>query len=304
MEDQLLRVFVTAVEKENFTRAAEILHMTQPAVSQHIKTLEARFGARLLERSNKYVQLTKAGEIVYHYAKEIIGCYTQMQNLVDDLTNKASGKIAIGASYTFGEYILPHIVSYLKDKYPLIKPKITIANTKRISEWVVNQQLDIGIIDGNINHKNLQVEPFAEDMLFIVVPANHKFANQSEFDPADLKKETWIIREATSGTREAAEKMFAHLNFYPEKIMEFGSTQLIKESVEAGLGITLLSHCTIQKELVFGTLKKLNIEDTTPFKRKFSITIRPVQFQIKAIEVFINILRKNEGFPLFFADRR
>ena len=148
--EQLLTVFITVVEKENFTRAAETLHMTQPAVSQYIQNLERTMGARLLDRNNKQVVMNKAGEIVYHYAKEIMGSYSQMQKLVDDLMNKAGGRLAIGASYTFGEYILPHIVAFLKSRYPLIKPKITIANTTRISEWVAIRQLDIGIVDGEV----------------------------------------------------------------------------------------------------------------------------------------------------------
>src|SRR5699024_12664168 len=109
--DQHLQVFITVAEKRNFSRAAEALHMTQPAVSQYIRLLEENFGVRLLERTNKYVRLNKAGEIVYHHAKEITGLYTRMHHLMDDLTHKARGPLAIGASYTFGEYVLPHIIA-------------------------------------------------------------------------------------------------------------------------------------------------------------------------------------------------
>lgn len=105
--DQALEVFVTVVEKGNFTRAAEELLMTQPAVSQYIRALERSLGTRLLDRSNKYVRLNKAGEIVYHHAKEILGLYTRMNTLVDDVMHRASGDLSIGSSYTFGEYLLP-----------------------------------------------------------------------------------------------------------------------------------------------------------------------------------------------------
>ena len=296
--DQSLLVLVTVVEKKNFTRAAEALHMTQPAVSQYIQTLEKNIGIKLLDRSNKYVRLNKAGEIVYHYADEIIGLYTQMQNLIDDMMNKAAGKLAIGASYTFGEYVLPHIVAYLQIQYPLIKPKITIANTKRISEWVANSQLDIGIVDGNVQNNNLAIEAFADDLMYIVAsPSNPCVTRQQKI--ADLINETWIIREDKSGTREATEKMFSELNFYPTNIMEFGSTQIIKESVQANLGITLLSHCTIQKEVSLGTLK---IIDTvgTPFYRKFWLITPATRFKTKATAILIDILRNHKGLPLFF----
>ena len=296
--DQSLLVFVTVAEKKNFTRAADALHMTQPAVSQYIQTLEKSLGAKLLDRSNKFVQLTKAGEIVYHHANEIIGLYTQMQTLLDDTMNKASGNLAIGASYTFGEYVLPHIVAYLQQRYPLIKPKITIANTKRISEWVANRQLDVGIVDGEIHHSNLPLEPFARDLLVIVAAANHP-CQGGPLNIADLKDETWIVREEASGTREATEKMFAALAFRPKKLMEFGSTQIIKESVQVGLGVTLLSHCTIQKEVSLGSLKIVDVKGT-PFQRNFSLITPLSRFKTKVTTVFSDVLRNNEGLPDFF----
>ena len=299
MMDHSLLVFVTVVEKKSFTRAADALHMTQPAVTQYIQMLERNLGTKLLDRSNKYVQLNKAGEIVYHHANEIIGLYTQMQNLVDDTMNKASGNLAIGASYTFGEYVLPHIVAYLQTKHPLIKPKITIANTKRISEWVANRQLDIGIVDGEIHHNNLPMEAFADDLMYIVASANYPCINQDIRKVQDLKSETWIVREEASGTREATEKVFSALNFYPKSIMEFGSTQIIKESVQVGLGITLLSHCTIQKEVSLGILKIVDVLGT-PFHRKFSLITPPTRFKTKATTVFIDILRDHKGLPNFF----
>jgi LysR family transcriptional regulator, transcriptional activator of the cysJI operon len=297
--DQSLLVFVTVVEKKSFTRAADALHMTQPAVSQYIQNLERNVGTKLLDRSNKYVELNIAGEIVYHHANEIIGLYTQMQNLVDDTMNKASGILAIGASYTFGEYVLPHIVAYLQTQYPLIKPKITIANTRRISEWVANRQLDIGIVDGEVQHNNLPLEAFADDLMYIVAAANYPGVNQNPRKITELESETWIVREETSGTREATEKMFSELNFYPNSIMEFGSTQIIKESVQAGLGITLLSHCTIQKELLLGILQTVAVPGT-PFQRKFSLITPPTRFKTKATAVFVDILRNHQGLPNFF----
>ena len=298
--DQSLIVFITVAEKKSFTRAADALHMTQPAVSQHIQTLERDLGTKLLERSNKYVHLNKAGEIVYHHANEIIGLYIQMQRLVDDTMNKAGGALAIGASYTFGEYILPHVVAYLQTEYPLIKPKITIANTKRISEWVFNRQLDIGIIDGEIHQNDVPLIPFAEDLMYIVAAANYPDENPAmPKNIVDLINETWILREETSGTREATQRLFQQLDFCPKKIMEFGSTQIIKESVLAGLGITLLSHCTIQKEVSLGMLKIINVS-ATPFHRKFSLVTPPTRFKTKATSVFIDILRAQKGLPDFF----
>lgn len=290
--DQMLAVFVTVVERENFTRAAEELHMTQPAVSQYIQTLERTLGTKLLDRSNKYVRLNKAGEIVYHHAREILGLYTRMQCLVDDLMHTASGSINIGASYTFGEYVLPRLIAHLRKQFPGIQPSITIGNTKEIAELVAAHQLDLGVVEGEFTHEKLEIEPLAEDSMVVIVSADHPLLRQDQWTIADLAEETWIIREQGSGTREAAEKMFAEFQFFPGSIMEFGSTQIIKESVEAGIGISLLSSWAIRKELSLGTLRTIQIQGL-PFARKFSVIKQAVPFQTKAMEIFLEILRNH-----------
>lgn len=288
--DQQLEVFIAVVEKKNFSRAAEELHMTQPAVSQYIQALEREVGTRLLERTNKYVKLNKAGEIVYDHAKEIVGLYTKMQRLVDDLTNKTSGPLAIGASYTFGEYILPHVIADLLDECPLVTPKISIGNTRDIAEFVLKHQMDVGIVEGDFRHDKLVIEPFAEDAMFIVASPDIPLAQKEKITPQDLENERWIVREVGSGTRTAAENMFTAINISPEKMMEFGSIQLIKESVEAGLGITLLSQWAIRKELAMGSLKVIRV-DGLPFTRKFSI-ITSSPYRTKALDTFLEYIRR------------
>jgi DNA-binding transcriptional LysR family regulator len=288
--DQQLLVFVTVSEKENFSRAAETLHMTQPAVSQYVKMLEREINTQLLERNNKMVRLTKAGEIVYHHAKEIIALYTRMRHVVDDMQHTASGKLTIGASYTYGEYVLPHVIAALRKKYPLIIPRITIHNTQEISELVASRQLDIGIIEGEIHNEKLYMEPFANDEMVVVASPEYSLTERSEIDFSDLAEETWIVRERGSGTREMTDRIFPEHEFTPDSTMEFGSTQVIKEAVEAGLGVSFLSHLTIRKELALGTLKTLKMKGF-PFVREFSLITQATPFQTKAMEVFLKLLR-------------
>ncbi|MBN8207742.1 LysR family transcriptional regulator [Bacillus sp. NTK071] len=282
--DQPLTVFVTVVEKRNFSRAAEELHMTQPAVSQYIKNLEESLGTKLLERSNRSVEMNKAGEIVYHHAKELLNLYSKMNYLLDDLSNRASGKITIGASYTYGEYVLPHVIAKIRKNYPLITPSITIGNSREIGDLVYSHQLDVGIIEGDYPARDMKIEDFTEDEMVIVASPSHvQVANGSM-----LENEMWIVREGGSGTREATEKMWKHLEITPGNTMAFGSTQLIKESVEAGIGISFLSRWTIRKELELGTLVVLAIPNFT-YKRTFSILMRS-PFQTKVLELFLEHL--------------
>lgn len=292
--DQYLNVFVKVVEKENFSKVASELHMTQPAVSQYIKALEEAVGTRLLERSNKFVRMNKAGEIVYQHAREILALYAKMQSSLDDLTNHAKGPISIGASYTFGEYILPKIIVQLKKQFPDIHPTITIHNTKDICELVATHQLDVGIIEGPCHDQKLNIESISEDHMYIVASPKHPFVKKEKICFSDLKEETWILREKGSGTRQAADNLFDMYGFTPKSILEFGSTQLIKESVEAGLGISLLSSWAIEKERLNGYIEMIPVIEH-PFKRSFSIVTQTI-YQTKVLETFIRLV-KTAVFP-------
>jgi LysR family transcriptional regulator, transcriptional activator of the cysJI operon len=294
--DLQLVVFIKVVEKKNFSKAAEELHMTQPAVSQYIQTLEEKVGTRLLERSNKFVRLTKAGEIVYHHAMEIIELYERTQSLVDDLMHTASGELSIGASYTFGEYILPHTIAYMRKQYPAINPTITIGNTKEISQLVSSNLLDVGIVEGDFKQGKLKTHSFSEDLMFVIASSMHRLSKQGVISVEDLKNETWIIREPGSGTREYTERLFSKLGFQPKYHMEFGSNQIIKESVEAGLGLSFISHWAVRKELSIGTLNTLKI-DGAPISRKFTSIVQDTPFQTRALTIFLEVLHSNEGLP-------
>ena len=270
--------------------------MTQPAVSQYIQALERSVGTKLLERTNKYVRLTKAGEIVYHHAKDILGLYTRMNALVDDLMHRASGHLSIGSSYTFGEYMLPHLIAYMRERYPLIRPSITIGNTKEVAEMILRHEADIGIVEGDYQDEKLHIEAFAEDEMVVMVPRDGRYDHLQEVPLSELADETWIVREAGSGTREATERMFSRYHVHPKHIVEFGSTQLIKESVEAGLGVTLLSRWAVRKEIRLGTLHML-VPDGKPVARQFSWITQKTPYHTKAVEIFLELLRQQRGFP-------
>jgi DNA-binding transcriptional LysR family regulator len=288
--DQSLSVFTEVADTRNFSRAAERLHLTQPAVSQHIRALEERLKVRLLERNNKSVTLTKAGEIVLHHAKEIGGLYRRMEEMVNELLHYTGGPLSIGASYTFGEYVLPPTLARLNADFPDILPSVTIGNTADIAEKVRNRLLDVGIVEGEEIGTGLAVEKLAEDEMVVAAGARHPLANGSRIPHALLEEQTWLVREQGSGTRAAADKMFAILGLKPARLMEMGSTQSIKETVEAGLGVTLQSRWALSKELGLGSLKVLNIEGL-PVNRSFHVLLRNGDLRTRTMEVFLQTLR-------------
>lgn len=284
--DQQLLAFVTVVERQNFTRAAEQLHISQPAISQHIHALEDRLDMKLLERNNKFVQVNKAGEVAVRYAREILKLYQQMEQSLEDLRSEASGTLDIGSSFTFGEYILPHIIADFRLNYPKVTANLSIENTHTVVSRVAQGELDIGIIEGRaFENINVDIEPFAEDRVVIVASGQHPLTAQAQVTPEQLESEHWIIREHGSGTREITDYVFGAYGIQPKTWVEYSSTQVIKESVEAGLGLSILSKWAIRKELAWNLLQEISVTDI-PIRRPFSIVLKKSDFHTKATRLF------------------
>ncbi|WP_462413195.1 LysR family transcriptional regulator [Neobacillus sp. Marseille-QA0830] len=296
--DYHLLTFVTVAEKKNFTRAAETLHISQSAVTLSIKVLEKQYELKLLDRNNKYVRLTKAGDILYHHAKQILSLYDRMNRLIEDLSHSASGIITIGSSYTFGEYLLPKIIAEFTTDFPLIKPNIAIRNSHRIISQLLRGELDLGIVEWIVENPKLQFQPFAQDEMVLIVSPKHPLASKQEVELHDLKEETWIIREIGSGTRQAINQLFSENNFSPSEVRSFGSSQIIKESVEAGLGISILSLHTIRKELELKTLHTLRIKNN-PIVRNFYFVIPKMDIQPKSVSLFLSFLENYSTLDIF-----
>jgi len=287
--DALLLTFVTIVERNNFTRAAEELHLTQSAVSREIQVLEKKYGVKLFDRTNKYVRLTKAGEVLYHHAKDILVQYDRIEKLINDLTHSVQGVLEIGSGYTFGEYLLPRVIQEFKSLYPSIIPKITIKNSHRIVAQVLRHELDIGIVEGKFEMQGLIAEPFAHDEMVVIVSPMHRLAGRVDVEIDELRSETWILRELGSGTREVTNRVFSDVGLSPVSVMEFGSSQVIKGSVEAGLGISIISEWTIRKEMKYGTLCALKIK-SVPISRDVCYVLPVTQFRTRATNLFVECI--------------
>lgn len=195
-----LKTFITLVETKNFTRAAELLHISQPSVSVHIKNLEAEFQTELFIRSPKLLKITPTGEILYKRAKQILSMYEQTQKDILELHSDIIGKLVIGASFTIGEYVLPSLLVELHSKHPNLELEVFIGNTEEIVRSVRLLDVDIGLIEGQTDDKELQIEPFMEDELFIVGSTNHELISKQCITIADLQNKTWFMREEGSGT--------------------------------------------------------------------------------------------------------
>lgn len=288
--DHKLEIFVTTAEQKSFTRAAELLHMTPSAISLSIKSLESKLEVRLFDRTNKYVLLTAAGSIVYTHAKEILMQYNDMSQSLINLEPAKNMPISIGAAYTFGEYFLPAILYAFNKKHPNILPNITIQNSKVIAEQIHKQELDIGfIVEADVAEYDVDVNLFSEEMMLIVARPDHPINKNSSIDKKMLEAETWIIREEGSGTRDVTNKFFSQLGIAPKRIMSFGSSQTIKESVALGLGVSYLSESVIKSDVLAGTLKGVSLSDY-PNETSFHYITHQSKLHTQAVQIFKDFL--------------
>jgi len=286
-----LRVFVTVAEKKNFSRAAEALSLTQPAISQQIHTLEEFYGTKLFERTSKRVELTRAGETLLPYAMQILDLGAVAKDAVDELTGTVSGRLTIGASFTIGEYLLPALIAEYTREYPTVELAMLIGNTEEIGEKLLDLSVDVAVVEGRLVHRHLQLTPMAEDELVLIASPTHPLAAKREVNAAQLHGELFILREEGSGTRMVAEEALLSIGVTPKRVISLGSTQAIKETIEAGLGLALLSKWCVRKEVRNGTLSALSVTGIAS-KRPLSMVEHTARIRTRAVEAFVELLKR------------
>lgn len=290
-----LKTFVTLVEVKNFTKTAEILLMSQPSVSLHIKNLEKEFQTKLFERSPKYLKVTPTGEILYDCAVQMITLYEQTRQHILEHHHAIKGDLKIGASFTIGEYILPPLLLELQTTHPDLALQVTIGNTEEVVESVRRYQVDIGLIEGQTNDKEISVHPFMEDELFVVSSAKHPLANKEKVPMKDLQNQAWITREIGSGTREYLDHVIRSNALKVGALLSISSNQAIKETVINGMGLTLLSKCVIERDIQAGNLSAITLEKEV-FKRTLSYVYSPIMKEKQNVKTFIQALNKKYPF--------
>jgi LysR family transcriptional regulator, transcriptional activator of the cysJI operon len=286
-----LKTFVTLVEVKNFTKTAELLLMSQPSVSLHIKNLENEFQTKLLIRSPKKLKITPSGEILYDRAKQLIRMYDQTKQDILDLHSSVRGSLKIGASFTIGEYILPSLLFDIQKEHQELELEVVIGNTKEIVQSVKRYEVDIGLIEGQTNEKELSVHPFLKDELSVVASVQHPLATKREVLISDLQNQVWVSREVGSGTREYLNHVIRSNGLKVKSLLSISSNQGIKETIRKGMGLSLLSNSVIDKEVKNGELAMLRVKDYQ-FPRTLSYVYSPMMKEKKNVKLFIEHLQE------------
>lgn len=289
MADRRLQVFHTVARLMSFTKAAENLHMTQPAVTFQIRQLEEYFNTRLFDRTHNRISLTEAGERVFEFAEKIISLYAEMDTRVRELTGDVSGILIIGASTTIAEYMLPSLLGEFKAIHPSINLRLKVSNSEGIVHMVEDNSVDVGIVESLITNKNLTVEVCWYDKLVFIGPPMHPLAKKSKITAQDLLGLPFISREEGSGTREFICEYLAQNNTQFQDLninLEVGNPEAVKSAVEAGLGVSIVSQATIVKELKLNTLVARPLDP--PIERPFSIVFQRQKFRLRAMSEFMD----------------
>ncbi len=306
MADRRLQVFHTVAKVMSFTKAAETLHMTQPAVTFQVKQLEDFFNTRLFDRTHNKITLTEAGKVVYDYADQILEHYEKMNSEVRELTGEVTGTLVIGASTTIAEYMLPSLLGAFKKQFEDVNIRLQVGNTDAIVSMVENNMIDLGLVEAPVQNKNLEVDVCRIDEMQLICTPDHPLAKRDKVTVEDFRKYPYISREEGSGSRAVIDSYIREQGFsYSDLsvVMELGSPEAVKMAVESEVGLAVVSRTTLSKELRLGTLKAIPLDP--PILRPFSHVRQKHKFRHRAVgellEFAINYCRsraKELGFRI------
>ncbi len=293
MEDHKLRVFCAVAETKSFSKASELIHLTQPAVSLQIQAMEELYETRLFDRSGNTINLTPAGEILYRRAKEILALYAEAERNISEITGAIKGSLSIGASSTIGNYLLPTIITAFKKKVPQVNVSLVVNNTKTITEKLNAGEIDIALVEGDVSKQRFSVETLISDEMVVIMSPAHPWSERRNIPAIELTKEPLVLREEGSGTRQVILKHLEDHGIKQDQLkisLIMGSTEAIKGAVEEGVGVSIVSGWAARKALKQGLLKATTFKDLK-FHRNFSIISPKRNYSTHTAKEFLNFLR-------------
>lgn len=272
MENFRLRVFRAVAHHLNFRIAAEELLLTQSAVTQQIKTLESEMDVPLFDRAGGRVSLTPAGAVLLPFADRLAALAAEAREAVAAANGASAGRLALGASQTIGQYLLPKLIAGFLQQNPKVDISVIGGNTQTILEALVEHRVQLCLIEGPAMRRDVHVEPFMEDHMVCVVPSGHEWADQ-DIDVKELQQATLVTRELGSGSRRIVEQAMEKAGLEVKKLrllMTFDSTEGLLSAVEAGLGVAFVSRWAVRNQLALGTLKLARVRGLN-LARMFSL---------------------------------
>ncbi len=285
----LLRIFKTVVELQNFSRAAEALYISQPAVSRSIQELEQQIGSPLIDRSTRRFALTETGALLYEHARQIFAAERAAVTALEQIQSLERGKLSVGASHTTGAYLVPACLALFHRRYPGIRLGLKIANTHDVVEQLLDAIFDIGFIEGPIGSGEVTRISWRRDRLVVIVAPDHPLAMMQPVPLAAVLVQPMVMREEGSGSRHIVERYFAEQEKPIHSVIELNSNQAVKQSVMEGLGIGIVSELMIRSEQLAGLITVLDVAGFH-LERQLSYIMRKNQPVTPVLQAFLPVI--------------
>ena len=287
---QQLRLFAAVAEHRSVTRAAEAVHLTQPAVSIQIKRLEAKVGMPLIEHIGKELHLTVAGEEVFEAARDVLARLGDLETSLNDLRGEVAGPLNVHV-VSSGKYFMPQLLGSFVRRYPKVEPRLQITNRASLLSSLARNQSDLYIMGQPPEGVSVVEYPFLKNILVVVARPDHPLAGKKKIALAQIAKERFVGRESGSGTRKAVEKLFHDKGLDISAYIELDSAEGIKQGVMGGLGIGVLSKHSLRLELDAGELVVLDVAGF-PLRRRWYVSHREGKHLSRAAQLFLDYLRE------------
>jgi DNA-binding transcriptional LysR family regulator len=269
-----LNIFCKVVDLKSFSRAGKAVHLSQPTVSSHIKDLEDHFDCRLIDRLAKEALPTKAGRLLYRYAKRMISLREETESAMAEFKGKVRGSLELGGSTIPGAFVLPAIIGAFTACFPEVSVSLSIADTQQIIEAIQSGDVELGVVGAATTNAAILQTHLLEDEMCLVVPAGHRWSGRKRITLQELYSEPFIIREHGSGTLKSIQTSFseAGANINDLKIVSrIGSTEAIRQGIKNGMGVSILSAIAVSDDVAAGNLMTLAI-DGLNLRRAFYLT--------------------------------
>jgi DNA-binding transcriptional LysR family regulator len=289
-----LNIFCKVVELEGFSKAGDAIHLSQPTISSHIKDLENYFDCQLIDRLGKKAAPTKAGELLYRYARRLIALRDETEAAMAEFQGAIKGRLVIGGSTIPGGYILPKCIGAFTKTYPQVTISLTIGDTGQIIQDVLSGSPELGVVGAETSIKNIYQEKLIEDEMRLIVTSDHKWAHKKHINPDLMFNEPFIARERGSGTLKSIKLSLKEKGYTSENlniIAEMGSTEAVIQGIKNKVGVSILSTIAVAEELKAGTLCALTIRGMN-LKRGFYLITHKQRHPSPLCKAFIKFLKK------------
>lgn len=286
-----LAIFHAVAREGNLTRAADVLCISQPAVSKQLLALEKSLGTALFHRLSKGVQLTEAGQLLLEYSTRLFALETEAERALAELRELQRGRLVIGASTTIGTYLLPDLLGAFRYLHPGIELQLEIGNTQTIQQALRANKLDLALTEGILEGKEWQADSFYHDEIIAIAAPGSPLARPSTLTIEQLAGEPILLREAGSGTRAVVERAFRERGIALVPAMSLGHTEAIKRAVHSGMGVAFVSRLAVAGELASGSLVALELKDWKLDRSFYRLRLKG-KYESRAAREFMRLLRR------------